>query len=438
MPSYVWPRLAGMMFLQYFALGAWIVPLAKFLGKSPESGGMGFSPPEVSGVYTTFAIGGLVAPLFTGLLADRYFAAEKLLGVLHALMAGLLFTAARWANAHAGSLADPDAAFAPLFGLLLGYNICCLATLTLTNVIGFRTLTDPRATFGYVRLVGTFGWIVAGFVVAFALDPVSGGPLNLAAGASVVLAAAVAFGAVPHTPPKGVGRPVAEVVGLPAITLLRDPVFVAYAVVAFLCNALNQFYTVYANPYLDDRGVARTEAVLTAAQWVEMGCMAVTPLLIRWWGLKPVMALGLCGFAVRNGLLAYGNVPLTLAVAVPMHGLAYAFFGMLGAIFVDREAPPHLRASAQAIAAFASGGVGPLVGNALAAAVLDHNKVGDQIDWATFWMWPLVVCAVASAVFLLGFRTPPEKAMPVSHPVVPSSQVMKTKAERESVPTLEG
>lgn len=406
MPRYVWSRLAGMMFVEYFALGAWIVPLAKFLGRSPATGGMGYSPTEVSGTYTTFALAGLIAPLFTGLLADRFFAAEKLLGGLHAVMAVLLVAAALWADAHAGPAADPAAAFGPLYGLLLGYNVCRLATLTLTNVIGFRTLADPRASFGYVRLMGTLGWIVAGFAVAFALEPVSGQPLYLGAAASAVMAVAIAAGAVPHTPPKGAGRPIAEVVGLPAIALLRDPVFVAFAVVAFLANALNQFYVVYANPYLDDRGVGRTEAVLTAGQWAEMACMAATPVLIRRWGLKPVMALGLGGFVLRNGLLAYGSVPLTLAVAVPMHGLGYAFFGMLGAIFVDREAPPHLRAGAQALVMLLTNGPALLVGNLIAGRVVQAHKSAAGTDWATVWAMSAVGYAVAAVLFVLFFREP--------------------------------
>jgi nucleoside transporter len=401
-----------MMFVQYFALGAWIVPLAKYLGRPPETGGMGFSPPEVSGTYTTFALGGLIAPLFTGLLADRFFAAEKLLGVLHALMAGLLLAAGWWADAHAGPRADPAAAFGPLYALMLGYNVCCLATLTLTNVIGFRTLADPRAAFGYVRLVGTFGWIVAGFVVGFALDPVSAEPLYLGAGASALMAGAVLAGAVPHTPPKGVGRPIAEVVGLPAVTLLRDPVFVVFALVAFLCNALNQFYTVYANPYLDDRGVPRLEAVLTIAQWVEMACMAATPALIRWWGLKPVMAVGLAGFVVRNGLLASGSVPLALAVGVPMHGLAYAFFGMLGAIFVDREAPPHLRAGAQALVMLLTNGPALLVGNLVCGRIVQANKTAAGVDWPAVWVVSFVGYAVAAVAFVLFFREPRVNARP--------------------------
>ncbi len=391
------------MFVQYFALGSWLVPLSRFLGADPGTGGMGFSPPQVGHVYSTFALGGLIAPLFVGVLADRYVSADKLLRVLHLLMAVSLAAAGWWCDAHAGSRADPAGAEGPLVALMFGYNVCCLATLTLTNVIAFRHLPGGRERFGRVRLVGTLGWIVAGLLMAAALTPASGQPLYLGAVASALMATA---SWLPHTPPKGVGRPLAEVVGLPAVKLFADRGFVAFALVAFACNTLNQFYVVYANPYLHEKGVPHPEAVLTLGQWAEMGCMAAVPWLLTRVGLKAVMLLGLAGWMLRAAAMWTDSRAVGVAVGVPMHGLSYALFGMVGSMFVDRRAPPHLRAGAQALVMLLTNGPALLLGNYVVGRVVEAHRVGAVTDWPAVWAVSVVGYAAALVAFAVAFREP--------------------------------
>jgi nucleoside transporter len=398
-------RLALMMFTQYFAVGAWLVPLSRFLGAAPEAGGMGFSPPQVGHVYSTFALGGLIAPLYVGLLADRFVSADGLLRALHAVMAVLLAVAGWWGDTHSGPAADPAAAEWPLVLLMLGYNVCCLATLTLTNVIAFRHLPGGREEFGRVRLVGTLGWVVCVLLLGLLLNPVSGQPLYLGAAASATLAAARFL---PATPPKGVGRPLAEVVGLPAIKLLSDRRFQVFAVTAFGCNVLNQFYVVQAVPYLADIGVPYPEAVSTVAQVAEMGCMAAVPWLLPRVGLKGVFLLGLGGWLVRAVGLWAGGVPLAVGLAVPLHGVSFAFFGIVGAVFVDRQAPPHLRAGAQALVVLLTSGPATLAGNALVGQVVQAHRAGGVTDWPAVWGLTVVGYAVAVAAFGLLFREPAE------------------------------
>ena len=209
-----------MMFLQYFGLSAAIVPLTRYLQTPPADGGLGFSPTHVGYIYMTFAVGAVVAPLVVGLLADRWFAAEKVIAGTHAVMAALMGAAGWWCDHYDGTGADPADAVGPLFALMLGYAVGTQITLTLTNVISFRNLPDGDGVFWYVRLTGTFGWIVAGVVTGWAMNPISPQPLYVAAATSAVLAAFAL--ALPHTPPKGYGRPVREVIGLPAIRMFRD------------------------------------------------------------------------------------------------------------------------------------------------------------------------------------------------------------------------
>ena len=398
-------RLALMMFLQYFALGAWIVPLTRYLQTAPARGGLGFAPAQVGYVYMTFAVGALVAPLVVGLLADRWFAVERVIACTNAAMAVLMGLAAWWCDRHDGTDADPGVVVGPLFLMMLGYATGCQITITLSNVISFRNLDDRGGVFWYVRLVGTFGWIVAGMVVGWGLNPISPQPLFLAAGASAVTAVFALF--LPHTPPKGYGRPVAEVVGLPAAKMLRDRSFVVFAVVLFVANLMNQFYTLFTGPYLHALGVRSPEVVMTLAQWCEIACMAATPWLLQRLGLKRLMMLGLAGFVLRNALLYSASGPWVVAFGLPMHGWSYAFYGLVGAHFVDREAPAHLRAGAQALVTFLANGPAVLVGNFLAGRVVELHRSAGVTDWPAVWFVPFVGYLAAFFVFVTLFREPP-------------------------------
>lgn len=408
-------RLAAMMFLQYFGLSALIVPLTRYLQTPPAEGGLGFAPPQVGYVYATFAVGAVAAPLVVGLLADRWFAVEKVIAWTHAVMAGLMGAAGWWCDHYDGSRADPTDAVGPLFLLVLGYAVGTQITLTLSAVISFRNLSGGDGVFWYVRLTGTFGWIVAGVVAGWALNPISPQPLYLAAATS----AALAFFALwlPHTPPKGRGRPVGEVIGLPAVKMFRDRSFVVFAAVLFLCNMMNQFYSLFVSPYLKDLGVyldlgrwgrLAPEVVMTLAQWCEVSCMAATPWLLRRLRLKQIMLLGLAGLLLRNALLYSAFVPGIVAVGLPMHGWGYAFYAMLGAYFVDREAPQHLRAGAQSLVTFLGSGPAVLTGNFLAGNTVEAHRTGSTTDWSAVWLVPLAGYAVALIAFALLFREPPE------------------------------
>lgn len=407
-------RLALMMFLQYFGLAALIVPLTRYLQTGAGAGGLDFPPTHVSLIYSTFAMGAVFTPLVVGLLADRWFAVEKVIAGAHLLMAGLVGAAAAWCDTFDGTTADPGDAVWPLFVLVLGYAVGTQITLTLTVVISFRNLPDGGA-FWYVRLVGTFGWVVAGFVTGWALNPISPQPLYLSAVTSAALAAFALL--LPHTPPKGHGRPVREVIGLPAVKMFRDRSFLVFALVLLLCNGLNQFYAQFVSPFLKDVGVEldlgrygrlAPEVVMTLAQVCEIGCMAATPWLLRRFKLKHLMLLGLGGLLLRNWLLYVANVPAVVAVALPMHGWGYAFYGLLGSYFVDREAPPHLRAGAQSLITFLGSGPAVLLGNFLAGSVVQANRTDGVTNWDAVWLVPLVGYVAALALFALLFREPPE------------------------------
>ncbi len=432
-------RLSAMMLLFYFGLGAWVPTLSTYLMSAPTRGGLNFTTQEVGWLYSSFAFGGMLAPLVIGLLTDRLFRAEVVLGVTSLLSAGLLFAAATWCDenfptgadayhaavAHEAGEAVPtpeqlarvndDAGvrraaavtFDRLFALMLPYCVCMQLAMTLTTVIALRNLADPSARFAGVRLYGTLGWIAAGLTVGQFFRAVSSDVLYLAAAGSAVVGV-YAF-TLPRTPPLGTGRSVSEMLGLKALVLFRDRSFVVFVLVAFVSTAMNQFYVVYGHRYLSDHGVPRAEQVMTVAQVVEVGCMFALPALRPRDRMKGLMLVGLGGYALRGVVMAVGWTPLVVAVGVPMHGMGYTFFLLVAQTYLDREAPPHLRASAQGIITFVSGGVGVWAGNTFAAAVVDHYRVGTTIDWHATWLIPLGVCAAVVAAFAAFFYPPPER-----------------------------
>lgn len=451
-------RLSAMMFVFYFGVGAWVVTLSTYLMSAPVRGGLNFTTHEVGLVYSAFAFGGMLAPLTIGLLTDRLFRAERVFGLASLLSAGLLFAAGWWCDASfprmdavyreaaareivggrpalnqlAGLDGRHDPAddslreqvrqaldrvnddpgvrrvaaetFAPLFGLMLGYCVCMQLALTLTTVIALRNVPDPAHDFSRVRLYGTVGWIAAGVVLEAFFRPASTDVLYLGA-AGAALVGVYAF-TLPATRPMGTGRSVAEAFGLPALQLFRDRSFVVFVSVGFLATAMNQFYVVYGHRYLTDHGIPNPALVMTIAQVVEVGCMFALPALRPKDRMKALMLVGLAGYTLRSAVMATGWVPAVVAVGVPMHGWGYTFFFLVAATYLDREAPPHLRGSAQGIITFIAGGIGVWAGNMFTGWVVDRYRVGTVIDWTHVWEVPLAVLVVVFVAFLVLFKPP--------------------------------
>ena len=401
-------RLAGMMFLLYFSLGAWVVTLAAYLLAPVEAGGLGFSPLQVSWTYTTFAVAGMVAPVAIGPLADRWFRADRVVTVGAFASALLLALAALWCEARRAVIAattgveQDDAVrltFLVLFAILLVYSFFLQLSLTLSNVIVHRHHPSGGAGYSHMRMFGTIGWVVVGNLLSLTLEPLSAQPFWLAAGS------AAAFGvfalALPATPPLS-----RETKLLPALRLLTNRAFVVFLVAAFLASVTNQFYAVYIHRVLIDLGVPRPESVMTLGQVVEVGCMFVIPWMHPVRYLKPLMLLGLGGFLLRAAVMTSGDATAIVLVAVPMHGWSFAFFYVVAQTYLKRVATPDIAAGTQALVSFVSGGVGVGVGNLLAGQLIAAHRVGDATDWPAVWLTPLAICAGTFALFLLAFRPP--------------------------------
>lgn len=410
-----------MMFLFYASLGSWAVTAGTFLLKSPDAGGMGFTTQQVGWIYSTFALGGMLATPLVGLLVDRLFRADLVFAIASLACGGLLFAAGSWcetsqpllnsAYAEAGNDFDhplmraaASESFRTLFAIMLMQSFCLQIALTVSTVLSLRNLPDPSHQFSRTRMFGTVGWVVVCNLIGFFMLPISPAPFFLG-GFLAVVAGIYAF-SLPATHPKGTGKGLGEAFGLPAFKLFRDRSFCTFILVALINAQMNQFYGVYGHRCLSDRGIATPERWMTLGQVIEVFCMFAIPLLNPKKNMKWLMLLGASGGAVRSLAMMAGPDWLALGLGVPMHGWSFAFYYIVAASFIDREAPPHLRASAQAIAAFVSSGLGPWTGNMIAAAVLDRFQSGNVIDWPTVWIVPLVGSSLATALFAFGFRTP--------------------------------
>ncbi|HVK07931.1 MAG TPA: MFS transporter [Gemmataceae bacterium] len=405
-------RLAVMMFLQYSVIGSWAVPLATYLLAPPEQGGLGFTPAQTSGIYSATAFVGLGAPLLLGLLADRLFAAQRLLAVLHIVGACILFAVARFCanqQLRIRVAEDPAAAadetFAILLPLMVANAVVLILTLALSNVTGFRNLKEPKKSFGGIRLYGTLSWIVMNVLIDFFGDALSPQPLYVAAAMSLVMGLYALT--LPHTPPARLGKGIAVALGVPALKMFRDPGFRVLILSALCMAAIQQFYSVYCNPFLKDIGAAKPVAVQTLAQVTEVVCMIAFPFILVRFGVKAVLAVGVFGWVVRNAVFATASLPAIAAFGLPLHGMCYTFFFVVANVYVDRHAPPHLRASAQGIYTFTSMGLGTLLGNFVSAEVMEAHRTPAGVDWFWFWMVPAVAAGVVFLAFVALFKDDP-------------------------------
>ncbi len=387
-------KLSALMFLQYYVWGAWYVTMGTWLGETLQ-----FSGEQIGLAYGTTALAAMISPFFVGMVADRFFATEKLLAVLHLVGGVILY------------LASTQTAFGPLYTVLLGYTLCFMPTLALSNSLSFRQMRDPGSEFPGVRVLGTIGWIVAGLTIGTLGLEATAVPMRLAAAGSIVLG--LFSLALPHTPPQKLGhRPtLGDVLGLDALKLMRDRSFAVFVLGSFLVCIPLQFYYAFTNPFLNEIGVVNAAGKMTLGQMSEIGFMLVMPWFFRRLGVKYMLVVGMAAWAARYVLFAYGdNAGLVwmLYGGILLHGICYDFFFVTGQIYVDTKAPADLRAAAQGFIAFVTLGVGMFIGSWLSGLVVDRysssGAAGVEHAWRAIWMVPAAGAAAVLLLFAVAFR----------------------------------
>jgi nucleoside transporter len=388
-------RLSAMMFLEYFIWGAWYVTLSTWLAES-----LHFSGRQIGVAAGATAVGAMVAPFFVGLIADKLFATEKVLALLHGLGAVLLFLVSR------------QTSFGQLYVFVLLYCFAFMPTLALTNSLAFRQMRDAKVEFGPIRVLGTAGWIVAGLLVGSLAWEKTREPVQLAAGASLLMA--VYCLTLPHTPPlaKDERFSVGSIFPREAVGLLRERSMAIFAIASFLICIPLQFYYAFTNLFLNETGVVNAAGKMTGGQCSELFCMLLIPWFFRRLGVKYMLVAGMLAWTVRYILFAYGGVGdrvWMLWGGILLHGICYDFFFVTGQIFIDRKASVALRAAAQGLITFITYGAGMFVGSWLSGAVVEHyvlrgSGVAVAHDWHAIWMFSAAASGLVLVLFLLTFK----------------------------------
>ena len=391
-------RLSAMMFLEFFIWGGWFVTLASFM-----AGNLAASGAQTAMAYSTQSWGAIIAPFVIGLIADRYFNAERLLGIIHLVGAVLLYLLAQATS------------FDAFYPYLLGYMILYMPTLALVNSVAFRQMEDPAKQFSGIRFWGTFGWIAAGLLISYLFkwdshQAIAAGALKktflMCAGASLVLGL-FSF-SLPATPPTSQkARGVGEMLGAEALGLLRDRNFLVFFVASILICIPLAFYYQNANLFLTESQVAHATGKMTIGQISELFFMLAVPWFLGRLGLKRTLLLGMAAWALRYLLFAYGNgdsLQWVLLLGVALHGMCYDFFFVSGQIYTDSKAGAQYKSAAQGMITLATYGVGMLIGFWAAGRITDQFALAGVHDWRSIWIYPAVFAAGVFLLFALSFR----------------------------------
>jgi len=392
-------RLSIMMFLQFFIWGAWYATGGNYM----KSHGMG---DVIYLAYMTSAIGAIVSPFFLGVIADRFFPVQKLLGVMHILSGIFVFSAPFFAE---GSFIST-----PLFlGFLLLHMLCYMPTVNLAAATAFHVLDNREKQFPLIRLFGTLGWITAGIIVSRILHADSTAlPMRLS-GIGGILMGLYSF-SLPHIPPAGKYKKMSfrDVLGLDAFAKLKSKSFIIFIVSLLLISLPFAAYFSYVPVFLQSAHIANPAFKMTFGQMSEIIFLLLLPWFFSRFGLKWVLLTGMIAWTCRYALFALaapGAVDWMILIAILLHGCCYDFVYVAGQIYIDKKATPEIRAQAQGLFVLVSYGFGQGLGTLAAGGIFNRimRDSSSPVQWQSFWIVPLAFAAVVTILFLFGFREKP-------------------------------
>jgi nucleoside transporter len=397
--SLVGLRLSGMMFIQFFVWGAWFVTVGNYMTAQ------GMSGTAIGGAYSVGPIAGIISPFFLGMIADRFFATEKVLGVLHILGGIAIFCS---------PMVVGDGNGYPFFflGLLLAHTLCYMPTLGLVNTLSFHNMASPEKQFPLIRVFGTLGWIAAGLLVSKWLKADTQAlPFQIAGGAGILMGL-YSF-TLPHTPPPNKGKPfsVRDVLGLDALKLFNEPSFSIFMVSSFLiCIPLSAYYA-FAPVFVGATGFENPAYNMSFGQMSEVFFMIVMPFFFAFLGVKWMLFVGMLAWVTRYALFAIGapdEIRWMILIGILLHGVCYDFFFVTGQIYVDKKAPVAIRGQAQGMLVLITLGIGMFIGAQLSGWLKDSIVTAEGtealLQWRQYWAIPCIGAGVIMVLFAFLFK----------------------------------
>ena len=391
-----------MMFLEFFIWGAWFVTLGTFLGNNLKA-----TDGEIALAFSTQSWGAIIAPFVIGIIADRYFNAERILGVLHILGGVLMY------------FMYGTTEFDDFYILVLGYMILYMPTLALVNSVSFNQMKNPAKEFSLVRVFGTLGWVIAGLSISYVFNWDQG--MNIGDGLlrNTFLMTAIASAilgvfsfTLPKTPPRAAttGKiSFKEILGLDSLTLFKDKNFLIFFMSSVLICIPLAFYYQNANPFLVEIGMNNPTGKMTLGQVSEIAFMLLLPYFFTKFGFKKTILVAMAAWVVRYLLFAFGDVNelgFMLIIGIALHGICYDFFFVSGQIYTDSKAGEKFKSSAQGLITLATYGVGMLIGFWVAGKISTAYVINDgEHIWQTIWMYPAGFALVVLILFAIFFKT---------------------------------
>lgn len=386
-------QLSSMMFMEFFIWGGWFVTMGTYLSTTLNA-----SDTQNALAYGTQSLGAIIAPFIIGLIADKYFSAQKILGVLHLAGAGLMY--------YISTRSD----FASFYPLLLTYMILYMPTLALVNAVSFKQMTNPEKEFSFIRVWGTIGWIAAGLIIGWLAWEQNGQLVNTFKLTAVISAVLGLFSfTLPNTPPPKAGTRTTfgEIIGLDALKLLKDRNFLIFFLASMLICIPLAFYYQETNKFLNELKVSGAAAKMSLGQMSETIFMFLMPWFFLRLGVKKMLLVGMAAWIIRYLLFGFGDAGSGMWLlygGIILHGICYDFFFVTGQIYTDEKAGERIRSSAQGMITLATYGVGMLVGFWVAGQISEHFKTTDGHNWKMIWLIPAGIAAAVMLMFLVAFR----------------------------------
>ena len=386
-------QLCVMVFLEFFIWGGWLVTTGNYLTT------VGFSGTDISNAYAMNNIAAIVSPFFVGMIADKFFSAQKVLGVMHLLSAVFLYLAANTTDVVTFTI------------YILSHSLCYMPTLALINSISFHQMSNPGKQFPIIRVFGTIGWIIAGLVISSMSAEQTNIPLQMAAIVSVILGV-YAF-TLPNTPPdKSKEISFSDILGVKAWSLLKDRSFFIFSLGSLLICIPLAFYYNFTNIYLTNVGLANAAALQTIGQASETLFMILMPFFFVRLGVKKMIALGMLAWVLRYVCFAFGasdTVTWMIITGLALHGICYDFFFVTGQVYVDKFAPQEVKSCAQGFVTLLTYGVGMTIGSLVAGRLVDMcttvSENGEKVyNWLQIWMIPGCIALAVLIMFYMLFK----------------------------------